>query len=122
MESSVPSMQCCMASKGSFEELEASGFSEGLREGFCFFDDRRVQYVRGGQFIQFPYEFGTLGTVGIEKTRYVLDEFSFKLAYMSTGHRDLEERFDELMANATQSASSVSDPLKSKSEDKPWVG
>lgn len=52
----------------------------------------------------------------------VLDEFDFELAYMSTRHRDLEERFDELMANATQSISSVSDPLKSESEDKPWVG
>ncbi|PQP95107.1 hypothetical protein Pyn_05951 [Prunus yedoensis var. nudiflora] len=51
----------------------------------------------------------------------VLDEFNFKLAYMSMRHRDFEELFDELMANATQSVSSALDPSESESEDEPWV-
>ncbi|PQM43265.1 hypothetical protein Pyn_40420 [Prunus yedoensis var. nudiflora] len=49
----------------------------------------------------------------------VLDEFNFKLAYMSMRHRDFEELFDELMANATQSVSSALDPSESESEDEP---
>lgn len=44
----------------------------------------------------------------------VLDEFDFELAYMSTRHMGLEEWFDELMENATQSVSSISDLLKSE--------
>ncbi|PQP93632.1 uncharacterized protein Pyn_08039 [Prunus yedoensis var. nudiflora] len=50
----------------------------------------------------------------------VLDEFDFELAYMITRHKDFEEWFDELMANATQSVSFALDPSKSESEEEPW--
>ncbi|CAL2271812.1 unnamed protein product [Prunus armeniaca] len=36
-------MQCCMAKKGSLKEFTTSGFSEGLRECFLFFDARHAQ-------------------------------------------------------------------------------
>ncbi|PQQ20782.1 hypothetical protein Pyn_10453 [Prunus yedoensis var. nudiflora] len=45
--------------------------------------------------------------VPFEMTCVMLDEFNFELAYMSTRHKDFEERFDELMANVAQSVSSA---------------
>lgn len=51
----------------------------------------------------------------------VVDEFNFELAYMTTRHINFEEWSDELMANANQFVSFASDPLKSESEDEPWV-
>ncbi|KAI5327274.1 hypothetical protein L3X38_026670 [Prunus dulcis] len=63
------------------------------------------------------------GTIRDDFSIYVdvLDEFDFELAYMSTRHRDFEEWFDELVANVAQYVSLASDPLKSESEDEPWV-
>ncbi|CAL2278445.1 unnamed protein product [Prunus armeniaca] len=51
----------------------------------------------------------------------VLQEFDFKLVYISMRHKDFEEQFDEVMANAAQFVSSASDLLKTESEDEPWV-
>ncbi|PQQ15344.1 hypothetical protein Pyn_40713 [Prunus yedoensis var. nudiflora] len=46
---------------------------------------------------------------------------TWKIYLLDRKHIDFEERFDELMANATQYVSSTSYPSKSESEDEPWA-
>ncbi|VVA37600.1 PREDICTED: uncharacterized protein [Prunus dulcis] len=52
---------------------------------------------------------------------YVMEKFNFELAYMSVRHRDLENYFGEIMAEAEQVISSALDPSASESDEYSWV-
>lgn len=51
----------------------------------------------------------------------MLDEFDFELAYMSVRNKDIDDWFDEIMAEPKQSISLVSYPSESESDEESWV-